>query len=189
MFQNVSMDDLNDSHITNQNETHTNVAIPAGIDHRLLDSDNVNNTINIRIYTYEDTPLPTKKDVMAILREPRRALPNYFQRKHLSDPKTRNIRWVDGDKLSIYDMDRSAGVRKWKTTDKKPLLKRIVGRLIEDLTNDFESPKDDNWKRWRAYCSGEGLTWRDPEEMPAFQEAERQIECQLHAAEIDSMKV
>ena len=47
MFQNVSVEDLNDSDITNHNEAYTSVAIPDDMDHRLLDRDIVNNTINI----------------------------------------------------------------------------------------------------------------------------------------------
>ena len=41
------MEDLNDSNITNHNEAYISVAIPDDIDHRLLGSDIVNNTINI----------------------------------------------------------------------------------------------------------------------------------------------
>ena len=47
MFRNVNMDDLNDSSISTHNEAYTSVAIPDDIDHGLLDSDIVNNTINI----------------------------------------------------------------------------------------------------------------------------------------------
>ena len=54
MFQNMNMDDLNDSNITDHNEAYTSVAIPDDIDHRLLDSDIVNNTINM-ITAIEDS--------------------------------------------------------------------------------------------------------------------------------------
>ena len=47
MFQSVNMEDLNDSNITNHNEACTSVAIPDDSDHRLVDSDIGNNTINI----------------------------------------------------------------------------------------------------------------------------------------------
>ena len=47
MLENVNMEKLNDTNIANHNEAYTNVAIPDGINHRLLDSDIVNSTINI----------------------------------------------------------------------------------------------------------------------------------------------
>lgn len=143
-----------------------------------ISNNTINNTININVYAFEDTPLPKKKDVMPLLKEPQQALPRYFHRKHLLDPRARNIKLVGDDKMSIYSTDRS-GVRKWTTRDRKPMLTEIVERLIDDLTHTFATPRDDGWKQWKAYCSDEGLTYSNPEEMEAFIEAERQIEGQL----------
>ena len=140
-----------------------------------------NNNITINIYTYKETPLPKKNEVLALLKTPSQALPSYFQRKHLSDPKTRNLKLVGNDKMSVYSKDR-AGVSKWTTRERRPMLTQIVERLIDDLLTEYESPRDEGWKQWKAYCSAEGLNpvhWSHPEAMEAFQAAERQIEIQL----------
>ena len=140
-----------------------------------------NNNITINIYTYKETPLPRRKEVLALLQTPSQALPSYFQRKHLSDPKTRNLKLVGNDKMSVYSKDRT-GVSKWTTRERRPMLTQIVGRLIDDLLTEYESPRDEGWKQWKAYCSSEGLHpvhWSHPEAMEAFQAAERQIESQL----------
>lgn len=141
----------------------------------------VNNTININIYPFEETPLPKKQEVLALLQSPARALPSYFYRKHLANPKTCNLKLVGDDKMSVYSKDRT-GVRKWTTRDRKPMLTKIVERLIDDLTKAFESPRDEGWKNWRRYCSDTGLNWSHPETLEEFQDAERQIEMQLENA-------
>lgn len=148
-----------------------------------IHNNTITNKITINIYTYEETPLPTRKEVLALLNTPSHSLPNYFQRKHLSDPKTRNIKLVGDDKVAIYSRDRESGVSKWKTRERKPTLTRIVGRLIDDLTERYEAPRDKDWTVWKAHCSRTGLNWLQREEMDAFKEAERQIEDRLMAEE------
>ena len=138
-----------------------------------------NNNIHIHIHAYENTPFPNKKEVLALMKSPRSALPNYLVAKHLSNPKCRNIKLVGDDRVAIYSRDRESGVSKWKTRERKPTLTRIVGRLIDDLTKQYESPRDEGWKSWKAHCSDTGLNWSDREGMDAFKEAERQIEDRL----------
>jgi hypothetical protein len=139
----------------------------------------VNNNIHIHLHAYENTPRPSKKEVLALMKSPRSALPNYLGAKHFANPKCRNIKLVGDDKVAIYSRDRESGISKWKTRERKPTLTRIVVRLIDDLTTHYVSPRDDGWKAWKEHCSSTGLNWANREGMDAFKEAERQIEDRL----------
>lgn len=139
----------------------------------------VNNNIHIHLHAYEDTPLPKRVEVLALLKNAQTALPNYLNAKHLSNPKCRNIKLVGDDKVAVYSRDRESGVSKWKTRERKPTLTRLVGRLIDDLTKRYESPRDEGWRAWKAHCSETGLNWSQREGMDAFKVAERQVEDRL----------
>lgn len=147
--------------------------------HTTIHNNTVNNNIHIHLHAYENTPFPNKKEVLALMKSPRSALPNYLVAKHLSNPKCRNIKLVGDNMVAIYSRDRVSGVPKWKTRERKPTLTRIVGRLIDDLTKHYEAPRNEDWKAWKEHCSSTGLNWSDREGMAAFKDATRQIEDRL----------
>ena len=138
------------------------------------------NNITINIYPYEKTPLPPRKTVVPVFRNPPAAIPTYFGQKHLAGPKTRNVKIVDG-RMSVYTKDRASGVAKWVERDKKAMLTSIVSDLLLDLYEDYASPKTAEWQQWRTWAVDEGLKFSHPETMDAFKAAVDQIESKLMA--------
>lgn len=138
-----------------------------------------NNTININIYPYEKTPLPPRSTVS--FSNPPAVIPTYFGQKHLGAPKTRNLKVVDG-KMSVYTKDRASGIVKWVERDKRATLASIVSDILEDLYEEYASPKNAAWQGWRQWAVAEGLRgFSEPETMEAFKTAVDQIECKLVA--------
>lgn len=121
-----------------------------------------NNTMHVHLYGYEQTPLPKMKELLELLSDPPTAVPNFFARKHLTDPKTRNVKITDGQgaRMSIYRKDES-GVCKWQEGDRKKMLTKVVSRIIDDISR-YQSPSDKRWVQWRRYCSEMGINWQEP---------------------------
>ena len=143
----------------------------------------VNNTVHIHIYPFGSTPLPLRRDVIAILRDPSSSLPAYFGLKHMSDPKRRNVKLITVDgttKISIYKKDMRTGLLGWKAYDRKQTLETLVNGCLDDLNHKFEAPNSTVWGNWRRWAADEGLRgYRDPEKYEAFQSAECEIERML----------
>lgn len=138
-----------------------------------------NNQIIINICPYEKTPVPPRKTVTGIFKQPNASIPAYFGHKHLSAPKTRNLRITDahGSKMSVYTRDRHSGLSKWVERDRKGMLVDIVRDIIFDLHDELSAPKDPAWEGWRRWAFSEGLKgYSNAHEMEAFQSAVHQIE-------------
>ena len=173
-----------------QEEQHAElVATVAAMDARMqalvpgtvnnIQNNTINTTININIHPYEKTPLPPRKTVASVFKQPAASIPTYFGQKHLAGPKTRNLRITDarGSKMSVYTRDRRSGVNKWVERDRRDMLIDIVRDIVCDLYEEFSSPKDPTWKAWRQWAVAEGLKgYSEAHEMDAFKSAVDQIE-------------
>jgi hypothetical protein len=140
-----------------------------------------NTTVHIHIYAFPETPLPKRKDVFELLLDPPNSLPAYFQLKHLSEARRRNVilETADSRTISVYQKDRASGVVKWNRYNRASVLDNLVNCCLEDLIK-LDAHQNAGWKLWRRWCTAEGLIgYTSPEMSDAYETAKRDIEMRL----------
>lgn len=109
----------------------------------------INNYNVINVVAYGQETLPTKQDVLRILRPPEGSVARYIEMKHFRNPETSNMRIQNKRSRTMQIVEEDARKRlRWTEKDRKRMIEKLVEDNLEELTETHGAEQVAIWKYW-----------------------------------------